>query len=302
MYLIVARATLFLIPFAAFCSVRTLGQQIVLGVLEDNPGHYSGDPNPRAVRAVFKKNGPDWEPFPSHCPDQDCLKKIASNYPGEVTWTVAFDGKNLGQVTANTPKEYGWYSSVGQEEITSKGPVPTIGERSSDFAGWPDAPVYRPLMAISQPYFKDPESWKPAQLSSDLSTLLRGQFRKKFPKVTNCESPDENVPNPWSYRDQNIKILKSYSARNGWSIARLRLEEHRCDGPPDDSFSDQWFAISPDGQVRFLDHGMRLVDAGDYDNDGKSELVFSIDRYNHGGYELFYDDFEKHVTFEYNYH
>jgi hypothetical protein len=51
-----------------------------------------------------------------------------------------------------------------------------------------------------------------------------------------------------------------------------------------------------------LGNGIWLVDAGDYDNDGKSELVFSIDRYNQGGYELFYDDFKKHATFEYGYH
>jgi hypothetical protein len=47
---------------------------------------------------------------------------------------------------------------------------------------------------------------------------------------------------------------------------------------------------------------MWLVDAGDYDNDGKSELVFSIDRYNRGGYELFYDDFKKRTIFEFGYH
>jgi hypothetical protein len=47
---------------------------------------------------------------------------------------------------------------------------------------------------------------------------------------------------------------------------------------------------------------MWLVDAGDYDNDGKSELVFSIDRDNRGGYELFYDTLRRHVTFEFNYH
>ena len=38
--------------------------------------------------------------------------------------------------------------------------------------------------------------------------------------------------------------------------------------------------------IRFLDSGMRLVDAGDYDRDGKSELLFSINRYGIGWYEL----------------
>jgi hypothetical protein len=45
-----------------------------------------------------------------------------------------------------------------------------------------------------------------------------------------------------------------------------------------------------------------LVDAGDYDNDGKSELIFSINRENEGGYEIWYDSFKKHAIFKFNYH
>jgi len=41
---------------------------------------------------------------------------------------------------------------------------------------------------------------------------------------------------------------------------------------------------------------------GDYDGDGKSELVFSIDDYNRGGYRLFYDDFGQRAVFEFSYH
>jgi hypothetical protein len=65
---------------------------------------------------------------------------------------------------------------------------------------------------------------------------------------------------------------------------------------------DPWFAVDPSRSVVYLDSGIWLVDAGDYDNDGKSELVFSINRDNEGGYDLFYDDFKKRVVFEFNYH
>jgi hypothetical protein len=214
-----------LLAFAFLASANSSAQNIVLGALEDRPGYYAGDPNFRAVRAVFQKNGQDWQAFPSDRPDQDCLKKITSDYPAEATWTIAFDGKNLGQIKSHAPRDFKWYASVGQQEITGSGPVPTIGERSLDYAGWLDAPIYRPLVANSQPYFKDPESWKPVQLSGDMIILLRDQFRKKFPRVTNCENPDENVSKPWSYHDHDVKILKSYTSRNRWSIARLRLEE-----------------------------------------------------------------------------
>jgi hypothetical protein len=82
----------------------------------------------------------------------------------------------------------------------------------------------------------------------------------------------------------------------------MLLAEYRCEGPPEDAFVNQWFVVKPGGEIRFLGAGMWLVDAGDYDNDGKSEVVFSIDRYNQGGYELFYYDFKKSAVFQFSYH
>lgn len=288
--------------FLCSTSVSGSGQSVILGVLEDNQGHFAGEPNFRTVRVVFQKKGLHWQAFQSNCPDSSCLKTIASKYPPEVTWTIAFDGRNVGQVTSRAPQEFRWYSSVGQQDITRKGPIPTIGERSSEFGGFTDAAVYRPLVANSQPYFKDPQMWKPVHLPTGLVGLLRNHFRKKFPEVANCANPDENVAKPWHYRDEDIRILKSYTSKNNWSTVQLRLEEYRCDGPADDPFSDQWFVISPQREIKFLGEGMWLVDAGDYDNDGKSELLFSIDRYNRGGYELLYDDFSKRAVFEFSYH
>ena len=43
------------------------------------------------------------------------------------------------------------------------------------------------------------------------------------------------------------------------------------------------------------------MDAGDYDNCGKSEVLFSIDQYNRGGYVFFYDDLKKQAVFEFSY-
>jgi hypothetical protein len=47
---------------------------------------------------------------------------------------------------------------------------------------------------------------------------------------------------------------------------------------------------------------MWLVDAGDYDSDGKSEVLFSIAEHNKGGYRLFYRNFTKRAEFAFHYH
>src|SRR5207302_10172676 len=61
-------------------------------------------PEFRAVRVLFQKNGDEWQPFRSACRNAACLKATAAQYPREVVWTIAFDGKNLGQVTSRGPR------------------------------------------------------------------------------------------------------------------------------------------------------------------------------------------------------
>jgi hypothetical protein len=275
---------------------------ILLGVLEDVPGHYVGESYSRAVRVVFAKRGDVCQPFPSECRDQGCLKSISASYPEKVQWTISFDGRSLGQLTARTRKEFEFYSDIGFQDVVSGGTVPSVGERSDKYAGFLGSPVYRPLIADSQSNSTDPDHWKPGQLSPAAIAAVRREFRKKFPRVTNCRTPDENIAKPWAYADENMKLLKVYSSAKNWSVVQIALQPYRCDGPEDHEFLDQWFAVSPEREVGILDEGMWLVDAGDYDNDGKSELVFSISRYNRGGYEIFSNDFGQHATFEFGYH
>lgn len=282
--------------------VELSAQSVVLGLLEEVPGVHAGDPSFRGVRVAFRKERGEWSAFPGDCQDSDCLKRVASEYPVEIRWSIGFDGRNLGQVTGRTPKEFDFYSHVGLQEIASDGAIPTVGKRSPQYAGFAAESLYRPLIANSQPYLKDPDLWKPARLSAELIEVLRQQFRLKFPTVSNCASVRENLPKPWPYQNKDIRVTKAYSSKNHWSLAQLSLDAYRCDGAPDDAFVDQWFAISPERDIRFLDRGMWLVDAGDYDDDGKSELVFSIAEDNRGGYRLFSDDFKKRSVFEFSFH
>ena len=219
-----------------------------------------------------------------------------------MNWTVSFDGKQVGHIVSRSPVSFDFYSTLGQQAIVGSIAPPTIGKPSEDFSGFLGEPVYRPLVVVSEPNYRDPEAWKPTQLSSDTTTVVREAFRSRFPKVTNCSKQDIEHGKPWPYTDANIVVKRAYASNRQWSIAEVALGEYECDGPSDEAFSSQWFVITPEQQVRFLGSSMWLVDAGDYDNDGKSELVFSIDDYNRGGYKLFYDDFSRSAKFEFSYH
>ncbi len=277
---------------------------VILGVLEDYPGKSPNQSDIQFVRVVFEKNAGDWHPFPTKTKSYHDLPSLTSSYPKEVTWTIAFDGRNLGRITSQPPQQYRYYSEIGMEYITSHGPVPTVGKKSADYSGsMSNTQVYRPLVAISQPNFADPDQWKRSQLSPEQIAAARQQFRNKFPKASNCKNPEENILRLWKYRDEDIHVTKAYSSKDGSSLIELNLTSYACDGPYDGTgFIGQWYVIEPPGVVRFLGTDMWLVDAGDYDNDGKSEVLFSIDGYNEGGYRLFYQNFNKSAEFVFYYH
>jgi hypothetical protein len=276
---------------------------VILGVLEDRPGHYAGEPNFRAVRILFQKLGNKWEPFQSDCHDRECLRLIAKDYPQQISWTVAFDGKEIGRISTQAPDDFAWYSDVGLERITGTGPVPTLGERSQEFSGWLSEPVYRPLVAVSKPNFSDPGGWKRTRLLPEQIAELRIAFRRQFAKVSNCKSPEENTLRPWNYRDEKIGIGAAYSSVDHWILAELNLTGYACDGPAEDGspFEYQWYVVAPSGNAHFLASDMWLVDTGDYDNDGASEILFAVDAYNKDGYRLYYSNFSRHAEFVFNY-
>ena len=275
---------------------------LMLGVLEDTHRSFTDDPYYRSVRALFYKSGSDWKPFPNNCIGESCLLQLSKDFPRETTWTIAFDARPLGEVKSRIPAEIETYSRVGQQQILpnaypKKFPVPTVGVRTKEFAGFMDDPVYRPLVAISAPNFKDPDLWKPTTNDAAPTALVRAEFRRKHPKVTNCE-----VEEMRDYRDSEIKILKSYLAKTGWRLVATSFHGCDVDDLRGDGLNNEWFAIDPSGAAHYLQASLVLVDAGDYDNSGHSQLLFLIDDYNRGGYVLYYDNFQKEAVFDYSFH
>ena len=69
----------------------------------------------------------------------------------------------------------------------------------------------------------------------------------------------------------------------------------------DEGNKGAWFYVAGK-EVRYLGSNMLLVDAGDYDGDGREEAVFKVQRYNNDGYVLFYEGFAQKAEFSWGYH
>ena len=70
---------------------------------------------------------------------------------------------------------------------------------------------------------------------------------------------------------------------------------------PEENWSNQWFL--DDGKtVRFVSSSLALIDAGDYDGDGGSEVVFLKTGYDYDAYILLYARLAKQAEFGWTYH
>src|SRR4051812_2821920 len=204
------------------CTPIMRGQELVVGILEDIPQMGSAA-HIRAIRPAFIKESGQWKYF--RCKGYvvtACGEKTSHNLPSNLTWTIAFDGKSIGQITTKTYSvdaewKEGLQLAVGRE-------IPSIGKPSHQYDGWLGGPVLRPLVVISTPNAGDPDRWKPATLPLSLQKRVRVAFRGMYPKVHHCGEDDAGSTNsPWLYKDSEIKITKAYSSTDVRYLVQLSL-------------------------------------------------------------------------------
>ena len=107
---------------------------------------------------------------------------------------------------------------------------------------------------------------------------------------------------PFAYDASDLVFSSSYQDRIGRKLVVVGRDPGRytCDGPPEPAWATHSFILQDD--VQYLGRDLSLVDAGDYDADGPSEVLFWYSGYNDDGYTLFYDGLRKHVDYHWNYH
>jgi hypothetical protein len=194
--------------------------------------------------------------------------------------------------------------------LTPAAGIPVVGKPSQKFAGVfgsGSAEFRRPLVVVSKPYFSDPDGWKRGQLPDEILKLVRTGFRHQYPHVDRCK--DEKIAeHDWKFPDSAIKLHAAYLSNKNSFLVAIHLDAGDCGwgGDPDDpidTFVDQWFFVAPNHTVRRIGGFAELLDAGDYDNDGTSELIFfSMRSETSDAYDLVYDNFRKRVDLEVGYH
>lgn len=222
----------------------------------------------------------------------------------DVTWTVAFDGRNLGPVRSIDPgfsTKYAWTYSRDRHLTVQPVPrAPVVSNTKGGFGAWCGSGTLRPLVLVSAANFEDPDRWKPFRPTSAVRDSVLANFRKVVGMKLPC--PDDSTTSmPFDYAAATFAASKGYRDRAGRMLVALKVEDKKsvCDSP-DGPEALQWFLLSD--AVHPLGPNFELVDAGDYDRDGKSDLLFWYSGYNNDGFTLFYDGLAKHVDFRWSYH
>lgn len=279
---------------------------IYLGVIETWTEHYDQEVSttPYIVRAVFQYKDHTWRALPDSL-NASSMKEVNTTieaYPKDTLWTIAFDGRNRGQLRTERPAKWDYYSDVGwlQPLPGQKVELITVLEGNYWISGPDNKANFRPMIVVSHPNYSDPDHWKPSPVPPQLLQQLIPEFRVQVSSALSCDGMEMNYP------DELIQSLKSYQSADGTRLVQLGLDDsgiRKCDfGPGDyDDYESRWFYVKGN-TVRYIGNSLDLIDAGDYDNDGHSEVVFHQSGYNFDGYLLLYDGLQKQAQFGWNYH
>jgi hypothetical protein len=268
---------------------------LVLGVLEQPQCDKSV---PVAVRALFQERAEGWVALSSQAAWEGVSLARAK-------WTVTLEGRDMGSVSTVDPgfqTDLAW--TFPRDRLLHVFPaqsVPTVAKDTARFRGWCEAPGVRPLVVLSWPNTHDPDDWKSSGADKGLRTTLFEEFKAHAGPASLCSvAADRRVP--FEYTAKDLVVSPGYQDRTGRKVVVLGLDPQRntCDGPPEPAWSTQAFLVDRD--VKYLGADLTLVDAGDYDADGSSDLLFWHNSYNEDGYRLVYGGLAKHVDYFWRYH
>jgi hypothetical protein len=225
-------------------------------------------------------------------------------------WDIFFNGRNMVGINNLKLREWKYYDEISTYEIIDTSNIAKIKINRNLFKTWLGIPKYRPLIMVSAP---NPTSIK--LITGSLLKIERNKLIKEFRSLIKVVFICDSITGPakkYIYRNIDVEIPLVYIIPKLGRIIKMRVNHRltKCDYNDYKYWSEIWLLLRDNGNITFLDPNisedkaldLMVIDAGDYDNDGKIELLFSISLYNKGGYILFYNDCKESVNAMWGYH
>lgn len=113
------------------------------------------------------------------------------------------------------------------------------------------------------------------------------------------------MQNNWKFPDTSLSFPVTYASNEGTFLVESNLNAGDCGyvDDPNDAGSSPWFFVTADGHARRVGSFMSLLDAGDYDNEGRSKVIFILEQpEDTEGFVLFDADMHKEASLLWVYH
>lgn len=180
--------------------------------------------------------------------------------PKAFSWDVCFSGRGEGTVTAMLADNSA-SPSTPPYALREGDKAPWRTRRSNDYAGWIQEPVYKPIILSSalNSSCRDPEKWRSGP-GDKARTHLAAMIQLTNTELAKIE-PGATV------QDSTAKIPRAWGTQKHGRFAVLKAKNNQG------KEVQATFFIGESGP-NFIGFGAMMVDAGDFDSDGVSEVVF----------------------------
>ncbi len=236
-------------------------------------------------RTLFCKSKTAWAPIGSNT---NCRA------PAEGAWTMLHDGQSVGVLLTRSDRI-----------LSSIASIPRIPVGEERFESWLGTVHDRPLALATQRDVRNTNGWIVSRLSDRERTLFLRSFRTSV-ALPHCDgTPHDAMPAAVDgFLDRDVSVLKVIRSSAGQLLVGMAINEllKPCDDVRDPARTTHWFVKRGAESPRFIGNEMYVVDAFDFDNDGRTEWLFSRSRYNEDGFILFFDAFRKSVSSSWQYH
>lgn len=296
-------------PASVLAMERSDGEiKVPLVAVASETRRHRGDPPITVVRVAFAKDRDGWRAFPdsSYAHEANEGPRTSVPRPRAARWNVCLDGRRRDRVSTQAAGDLGAVAIADVHTLAPGERTPLFGKKTTAFSGWMDTPVRRPLILVSSDACTDPDKWKPQPFPAAQLDRVLTAFRAAVRGISGCDAEGRGA-GTYDFPPSEVIVGPSHASRTGDRLVTLTVRRIKevlgsCDGPLGEAWSPHTFAVLADGTVRHLGSSLLLLDSGDYDGDGRSELVFHFGRYDYDGYTMLSNRFEASVTFGWIYH
>lgn len=182
--------------------------------------------------------------------------------PKAFSWDICIAGRSDGQLTAMLSNIEG-KPNTPPYLLRADDRAPWRTKRSADYAGWLETPVYKPILLKSSlsSGCNDPQKWR--QAGSEKS---RPHLKKLISELNKKMAEPTNHTDFYQFNEKDVRIHRTWvSPKHGLIVALQTIPKSR---------KTETFRIMQNNEAHHLGSDMMLIDAGDFDGDGETEMLF----------------------------